>query len=233
MTSVRVVCEMHRDGDWELRTSDLPDLIEVLGEDLVAAFCSCFVHADRIVSLVAFFHLSTRRFRKGSIAERRNFLTFAAFLVGTLKEVSENLKQLKRALHNHGLLDKERWQAGLGRWQDWGATGAVATARKKLSFHVDSALVLRGLQDISASSRRRTILHGSTGRLRDSAFLLGQDASLRGLETSVGNLNVLGDPAKYLELTDALEREFLCILDKSGLKPILVRSSGRRVASGA
>ena len=222
--------EMHRDGDWELRTSDLPGLLRVLGSDLVTAFCTCFVHADRVVSLVAFFYLSQRQFRKGSIAERRNFLTFAAFLIGTLKEAAENLVDLKTGLRRRGLLDLDTWGKGLGRWERWGTTGPVATARKKLAFHVDPDFVARGLRDIAASSERRTLLHGSTGKLRDSAFVLAQDASLRGLESSLGNLNVLGDPAQYLEFTDALEREFLRVLEKADLKPLLVRSKGRRVA---
>src|ERR1700693_1289870 len=105
MNTVRIVMEVHRDGDWEVRTSDLPGLLRVLGQDLVTAFCTCFVHADRVVSLVAFFYLSQRQFRKGSIAERRNFLTFAVFLVGTLKELAGNLGHLKRELYARRFLD--------------------------------------------------------------------------------------------------------------------------------
>lgn len=233
MNTVRVVMEAHGDGDFEVRTSDLSGLIEVLGEDLVTAFCTCFVHADRIVSLIAFFHLSRRQFRKGSIAERRNFLTFAAFVIGTLKEAAENLVDLKMALRSRGLFDLDAWKKELGKWEKWGTTGSIATARKKLAFHVDRDFVARGLRDIATTSGRRALLRSSTGKLRDSAFVLAQDASMRGLETALGNLDILGDTRKYLEFSDALEREFLRVLDRSDLKPIPMRSRGRRVASGA
>jgi|NGEPerStandDraft_6_1074524.scaffolds.fasta_scaffold05776_4 hypothetical protein len=233
MKSVRVVLDGHRDGDWEIRTSDLPDLVAVVGEDVLAAFCTCFIHADRIVSLVAFFHVSQKRFKKGSIAEHRNFLTFASFLVGTLKELAENLCHLTAVLKERDLLDAASWKKGLGRWQTWGTSGPASTVRKKLSFHVDPELVRDGLRSIASTPEKRVLIKGATGKLRDSAFILGQDASLRGLQLKLGSLNVLGDPAQYLALTDALEDEFIRVLEASGLKPILVRSSGRRVGSGA
>jgi hypothetical protein len=233
MRAVRVVLEGHRDGDWELRTSDLPELLDAIGEPLMTAFCTCFLHADRIVSLVAFFYLSTRKFRKGSIAERRNFLTFAVFLVGTLKELAENLRQLKRELYSRGFLDPTGWKAGLGRWERWGTTGRVMTVRKKLSFHVDPTLMAQGLRSLATTSGRRSLIKGSTGKLRDSACLLAQDASLRGLELSLGDLNVIGDTSQYLDLTKSLELEFHKVLDLAGVKPVKVRTSGRRVASGA
>jgi hypothetical protein len=233
MRTARIALEGHRDGDWELRTSDLAELVDVLGEKLLAAFCSCFVHADRTVSLVAFLYLSMPTFRKGSIGERRNFLTFASFLVGTLKELAENLGWLKKELYARQFLDVDTWKAGLGRWQKWGTSGRVATARKKLSFHVDPDLITQGLRSLAAGSGKRSLIHGSTGKLRDSACLLAQDASLRGLELTLGDLRILGDPAQYLNITDSLEREFLRVLGLAGLKPILIRTVGRRVASGA
>src|SRR4029077_1340115 len=115
----------------------------------------------------------------------------------------------------------------------WGTTGRVMTARKKLSFHVDPNLVAQGLRSLASSPGRRTLIRGSTGKLRDSACLLAQDASLRGLELSLGDLNVLGDTAQYLDLTKSLELEFHRVLDLAGVKPIKVRTIGRRVASGA
>jgi hypothetical protein len=75
------------------------------------------------------------------------------------------------------------------------------------------------------------LIKGDTGKLRDSAFVLGQDASLRGLDLKLGSLNVLGDPAQYLAVTDELEDEFFRVLEATGLKPIIVRSRGRRALS--
>ena len=74
-------------------------------------------------------------------------------------------------------------------------------------------------------------MRGPTSKLRDCAFVLAQDASLRGIETIIGSLNVLGDPANYINLSGALDAEFLRVLDAAGLKPLIVHTSGRRLSS--
>ena len=129
--SLRLVAELHDDTSWELRVSDLDDFVQLLGSDLLAAFLCCFTHADRIVSLVTMFHLSQADTPNGSPGELRNFSTFVAFLIGSLRELASALTRLRTELISRGLHDAESWQAGLAKWEHWGNTGRAKTFRKK------------------------------------------------------------------------------------------------------
>src|SRR5690349_7658118 len=86
------------DGGWKLTVSDLASLRARLGANILEQFCACFVHADRITSLIVFQDLSNATFSGESVATNRNYLTFWFFLVGTLKELSLDLGRLRGTL---------------------------------------------------------------------------------------------------------------------------------------
>jgi hypothetical protein len=82
---VRTVLELNNGATISLRTSDLSKLQLKMGKEVFDYFCCCFVHADRLTSLVGFAYLSIDKFSGDSIAYRRNKLTAIWLMVGTLK----------------------------------------------------------------------------------------------------------------------------------------------------
>ena len=221
--SPRIVMEIHDTGCWELRTSDLADLVDIVGANVLTLFATSFLHADRIVSLTTMFQLSRADTPDGTPGSNRNFFAFASFLIGSLRELGEELRDLKSALFARGLFDASAWASGLERWETWGRANRVNTVRKKLCFHTDAAMFKDGLQSLAQTRTGNfTLIHGSSGRLRHGTFALASEAGLEGLKRLQGTLDLVGEPAQYLQVTTPLEREFIRVLEQVRLRPLLV-----------
>jgi len=227
--TVRVVFEVRSGREWEFRTSDLSEFSEIVGKDLLRWFCCCLIHADRINSLAGMLELSRREFPKGSVGERRNFLTFCYFLAGSLKEYALQLGKLRGALVRRSLFDLEAWARDLKRWEDWGRDPANSLVRNKLAFHIDPRIVEQGLDKL-AHSGPETLFAGDDRLLRNSWFKLAHEAQIEGLALNVEDAaQTIGAPAALMDVHSALQTEFLRVIEQLGLKPLICKVSGARV----
>ncbi|PYQ21372.1 MAG: hypothetical protein DMF81_15640, partial [Acidobacteria bacterium] len=52
--------------------TDFPAVRAAMGDELLAAFCQCFVHADRLTALTDFGSMSGQRHGESSMAHVRN-----------------------------------------------------------------------------------------------------------------------------------------------------------------
>lgn len=127
---------------------DLKKLVDVLGEDILAAFCQCFVHADRLLSLASWSLASREMFGGDSVAHSRDLSTMFYFALGTLHEAVSAVEGLEKA----GIADRvgpdSCWPQLQDLVQSWGAFPRSKELRNTLGFHVDKngKLMKRGLQ---------------------------------------------------------------------------------------
>lgn len=94
-------------GKWKITMESLERADEVLGRDVLTAFCCCFVHADRLNSTMSCMDASANRHGDDSIAYARDLNAMVWFSVGTLRELARSIQSLRCALEERGLLDPE------------------------------------------------------------------------------------------------------------------------------
>jgi hypothetical protein len=230
--AVRVVFEHHPSEEWELRTSDLAAFRRKLGSGVLEAFCACYIHADRLNSLITMFHVSLEKFGRETVFSKRNYMAFYAFVVGALKELSLDLVKLRVALKEAGLLDEEAWKAGLQQWQVWGNREDMSDVRNKMAFHVNPDWIRGGVDSACASGIGGLIYAGDEHHLKDSWFRLAHEVWLEGAKLKHGDLEtLLGAPREFLGVHDDLDKAFASTLNKAGLKPIVMKVQGRPVPS--
>ncbi len=227
MKTTTAFMEIRDDESWDLTFSDLDQVIENVGLDVMTSFLRAYVHSDRIFSLVTMFHLSRSDAPESSPGEFRNFAAFQAFMIGSLRELAETLKDLRTHLLSRGLFSDRSWQDGLLRWEEWGRGHKVNTIRKKYAFHVDHDLIREGLSSVPRSATGSAVaLRGSSGKSRHSQFFLGEAAAIEGIRKRQGSLDILGEPSEYLDITTPLESEFFRVLAAADVRIIPVRHRG-------
>jgi hypothetical protein len=227
-----ITFEERTDGSREIRTSDIDGVIKVLSLDVVAAFCACFVHADRLQSLFTMYEVlvgvpqrlatDPSKRRPPTISESRDFLTFYAMAYGTLVELADELRYLNSALASRGLFLPDKWEP-LKSWVRWASKAAPAMWRNKFAFHIDREWVKEGLSKIRRRSRRRTVkptffMLGTSAKLRDIHFKLGHDAMLAGVPREFG----VSDFHRMLGVYNPLEKFFRETIEHAGLGPIKI-----------
>jgi hypothetical protein len=224
---VRVVLDYQDDGPHRLRTSGLASFTEVFGEDLLVQYCRCYVHADRLESLVSMLHCSLEKQGTESAAAFRLYLTFHAFAVGTLSEATTALDDLRDAPEARRVFDEDEWQNGLQKWLTWSdETPWARKLRNKIAFHLDDKWIRDGLKGLADGDQPFTILAGDSRKARDSYMPLGHSAMLAGADLARSGMLEAIDPDSEIELVslkDKLGTSFLGALDRCGLKPIPVK----------
>ena len=218
MKVLAVDLERSGSGRWSLRISDLKALRHTLGENLVDSIFCCFVHAVRVTSLDHLMSLSQSKDPDDSIASKRNWMAFFFFLAGTLKELSLELGRLRGALCKRGIWDEAAWNRALKKWEDWGGQHDSSHLRNMLAFHVVRREVARGLRLIKPQDAK-IVLEGDGPKEKDSWSPLATIAPFRALEDEVPDLILtLKKPAELLDVSSALEEEFLRILKTSNIQ---------------
>jgi hypothetical protein len=243
MNRTTAFLEIRDDESWDLSVTSLAAVNELVGLDVMTAFVRAFTHADRIVSLITWFHLSERDAPNGTAGNARSFSTFQAFLIGTLRELASALKDLRTQLILSGSFADTNWTDRLSKWEKWGESKRVNTVRKKYCFHTDHSLFRSGLSALPLSEDAGPVLRGSSRRTRHSHFVLAERAALEGIrlldpppEPSSGEappdglmggtLRVLGEPHEYLDVLPPLEAEFFRVLEAAGVHVIPIRHRG-------
>ena len=119
----RAVLSKEKSDKWKIELKDFPAFRQALGEDVTNAFARCFVHADRLQSLISFAYVSEKYHGRDSVAFGRNLHTMVSFTAGTLRELALAIKDLRSGLAKRGWLkpNSPAWvtlRAVEGRWED-------------------------------------------------------------------------------------------------------------------
>lgn len=218
--------EEHDDGRHELRTSDLTALVDAVGPDLFNAFLRCFIHGDRLTSLVAFMHLSSQTTR-GRFAEDRDLYTALLFAFGSIKELGFALGAVRIELNKRRLFDARLWASTVEPFVDWAEGRLPSQIRNAIAFHVDRNVIDRGLAAHKGASA--VLLEGMGKKLQSSWCRLGSDCLWNGLEATPEELERALEEARELLIVDPpLKRLFLGTMVRLGLQPLRVTIKGQR-----
>lgn len=159
--------------------------MDEVGDDLLTGFCRCFVHADRITSLIGFLGMSmeNRGFKKSSF--NRDLYTGTLFMVGTLKELVVAMGDLLGAIKKD---DSHKFDLNDTPWKELKelkssieGNSLYGIFRNRVAFHVDKELIKEGLKKLK-SEREVIIFEGNGRREQEVHLLLGLEALLLGLD---------------------------------------------------
>lgn len=139
-------------GDqWEIELRNPQDFDNRVGRDVLNAFCRCFVHVNRLNSMVSCMHTSQCHHGCDSVAYARDLETLAWFTVGTLRELAKAVRKLRSALAKRSLLDPESdpWLTLRKLEERWENDESYRKMRDVAAFHLDEKPVNRGLNALT------------------------------------------------------------------------------------
>ena len=105
MREPAAVLVRENDTRWKIELRNFAQYRDAFGTDVMNAFCRCFIHADRLTSMVSFAYVSDRYHGRDSVAFGRNLYVMVWFTVGTLRELARAINDCRNALAIRGLLD--------------------------------------------------------------------------------------------------------------------------------
>ena len=144
----------------EVMIQDLKKFEQVFGEDLLVAFCQCFVHADRLLSLASWPLASGEKFGEESVAYSRDLNTMFFLALGALHESVTAVDNLEKAGIGQRFPDSPSWPKLNELAMTWKDFPRSAELRSTLGFHVDSntKLMRRGLKRLVEEGNDVTLL---------------------------------------------------------------------------
>ena len=81
---------------WKIELVDFQKFEEVLTRDVLNVFCCCFIQSDRLLSATSCSDASEKLNGKDSVVFGRDLIAMVWFTIGTLRELSLALKDLRR-----------------------------------------------------------------------------------------------------------------------------------------
>jgi hypothetical protein len=165
-----MVHEGHGAG-WTIYIRNFAECREALGDEVLNAFCRCFVHADRLASMISFAHVSEQYYGRDAVAFGRNLNTIVWFTVGTLRELAHAIQHCRAALKKRDLLDLEHgaWQKLRGVEDRWNNDKFFRQMRDKAAFHVDKDVIATGIAELA--TRADVVLSRGEGPKGDGASM--------------------------------------------------------------
>ena len=153
------------------------------------AFCRCFVHADRLNTLISCMHASERHHGETSVAYARDLSNLVWFTVGTLRELARAIQNLQTALATGGRLDPDSapWVTLRNLERRW-KTNEYRRMRDQVAFHVDGEVIDGGLNELVEEEASVTLAEGHGPRYVDSRLTLGFLSLHNGLELNPDGL---------------------------------------------
>lgn len=208
------------DGSWEISLRSPKDFDEALGRDVLNAFCRCFVHADRLDSVISCMQTSGEHHGRDSVAYKRDVHTLLWFTVGTLRELARAIRQLRSALAQRQLLDpaSEPWVVLSKLEKRWEDDASYRKMRDKVAFHVDEEVVNKGLDELSKEPHV-ALVQGQGPKSVDCWLPLGSLALHNGLGM---DLDRYGDFVGVV-MTDhsmaawAIQESFMLVAEAAGI----------------
>lgn len=170
-------------GRWKMELMNFPEFEKALGREVLNAFCRCFVHADRLTSMISCIHASEQHHGPHSTAHRRDHLSMAWFTIGTLRELARAIGVVHDALYKRGALEPEskHWTVLRKLRRRWDKDAVFRKSRDRAAFHVDPDVIDKGLDEL-VKHHVVELAEGQGEKNIDSALTLGDLALLIGLE---------------------------------------------------
>ena len=221
MTTEPSVVLVHS-GDGERWTIEIRGFAQVLyrvGDDAINAFCRCFVHADRLTSLIGFAHFSEREYGQSAPAFHRDLQTMVWFVVGTLRELAIAVRDLRSALAKRKLLtiDSDPWQVLAAIEKRWEDDPVYREMRNKVAFHVDEELTQKGLRAL-AEKDLAVLVQGDGRKQRHSFLSLGLDAVFMGSNFETKDFEIfMENVGNDQGVAQAIQGAFLDVLKSAGI----------------
>lgn len=204
---------------WKIELHDLKAIRDKLGADAFKAFCCCFVHADRLTSLISFDYASMKQYGEASLIYSRNLQTVFWFAVGTLRELARAIRALRSALAKSGMLDpkSEPWRALGAAEARWEGNPFYRDIRNKVAFHVDPEVINKGL--IAMEAEGKAILCEAEGTELDQlSMCLGPEALFNGLGKSRADfVQFIKTVSEDHGISSTIQEAFILALETSGI----------------
>ena len=173
-------------GKWKIELRNFPELVRALGRDVVNAFCRCFVHSDRLTSIISCTYTSEQYHGRDSTAHGRDHTSMVWFTIGTLRELALAIRDARAALAKRGWLEpeSEHWAALRKVEERWENDEFFRTKRNVAAFHLDKKLIDKGLNEL-VKDRVIDLAEGQGEKNVDSTLSLGALALFLGLGMSL------------------------------------------------
>lgn len=204
---------------WRIESTDFGRLRSALGPDVTNAFCRCFVHADRLTSLIGFAFLSEKRFGRDSPPFQRDLQTMVWFTVGTLRELALAIRDLRSALVKRGKLEVNAapWVVLRDVERRWEDDAFYRSMRNIVAFHVDPEMTEKGLEALT--QQKRVVLIRGEGRPQRHTFLsVGLEALFMGSPMGLADFQkFMASVGEDQAVGGAVEEAFVLALNAVGL----------------
>ena len=184
------------DGVWKLELRNVKRFDELFGRKVLNAFCRCFVHVNRLNSLISCMYTSEQHHGPNSVAYTRDLNTLLWFTVGTLRELAYAIQHLRSALERCNRLDPESgpWITLCNLERRW-ENNEYRRMRNQVAFHVDEEVIERGLNELAEDGDDVTLAEGQGPKHVNSRLTLGFLALHNGLDL---------DPDGFREFLDVV-----------------------------
>ncbi len=200
---------------------DIAAFRDALGSDVVTGFIRCFVHVDRLQSLISYIFISRAYYGDDAIPFARNLQTMVWFAVGTLRELAHAIRDLRSAMNKRGILDKNT--RAMQRLREverkWDRVAFFRDKRDEAAFHVDAGVIDDGLEAIIRDLGPNTILYEASARHMDAMFIsLGTLALINGVVTDLPEFEkFVSTVGKDHGIGDAVMEAFIDALNAAGV----------------
>lgn len=187
MSNPTITLVQQDDTHWQIELRNPKGFLDLIGRDVMNAFCRCFIHVDRLDSTISCIHTSMQPHGSDSVAHLRNLDTLVWFTVGTLRELAIAIRTLRSALARRHLLDAKStpWLT-LKKLEDrWENDDFYRKVRNTVAFHVDECVINRGLDELVAAPHV-TLANGQGRSHANSRLTLGVLALHNGLDMDLG-----------------------------------------------
>jgi hypothetical protein len=205
---------------WKIELRDLASFRNTLGPDVLNAFCRCFVHADRLTSLISFGYLSMKIHGEASIGFLRNLQTMVWLTVGTLRELALAIRDLRSALAKRGMLDAQSkpWLALREVEDRWENDPFFRDMRNIAAYHVDAKVIEKGLVAMEADGNA-VLCEGQGEELDQSSMRLGLEALLNGSGKSLTDFDhFMKTVSEDHGISSTIQEAFLQVLEAKGVE---------------
>lgn len=204
---------------WTLEIHHYKEFRSTLGAEVLTAFVRCFVHLDRLQSLVSFQFLSQQHYMSDSIPFKRNLQTMVWFTVGTLRELGEAVQHLRSALKKRGILDPEskHWvqlRSLETRWED---DSFYRKMRDTVAFHVDASVVENGLTALEGQ-HTVVVVEAEGPKSEQTSLRMGLEAVFMGSDKDKDDFTkFITNVAEDHGIGDAIQSAFIDAVEKAGI----------------
>ena len=207
-------------GKWRVDLRDFPGIEKALGREVVNAFCRCFIHTDRLTSMISCIHASAQQHGRDSTAHGRDHLSMVWFTIGTLRELAVALRATRAALAKRRWLEPEsaHWVT-LRKLEDrWESDEYYRTIRNVAAFHVNPEIIDEGLSQL-VKERVVELARGEGEKNIDSTLSLGDLTLLTGLDLSSDRFRALISTvsADHIAASNGVQIAFYDAADAAGV----------------